>query len=51
MDILFTIFFLGLAVSLIVAKGLFMSHEFAAHSQRERKAHGQKQRRDTNETG
>ncbi len=49
MDILYSLFFFGLAMSLVVAKGIFMSQDFAAKSRQERKAKGQKQRHDANE--
>jgi hypothetical protein len=38
MNLLVIIFFLGVAVSLVVLKGLFMSQEFAVKTRRVRKA-------------
>lgn len=38
MTILYTIFFFGLAMALVVAKGIFMSREFAARSREVRLA-------------
>jgi hypothetical protein len=41
MNIFALIFFFGVAVTLIVLKGLFMSREFSARSRRVRKAQRQ----------
>ena len=49
MDIIYTIFFFGLAMSLVVAKGIFMSQDFAIQSRKDRKAKGQKPKHDANE--
>ncbi len=47
MKILLVIFFFGLAVSLIVLKGLFMSQQFAAQSKRVRTARDRPTETDT----
>lgn len=44
MKILLMIFFFGVAMSLIVLKGLFMSQEFAARTRRQRKARRRKRK-------
>jgi|TARA_B110000908_G_scaffold107804_2_gene126615 hypothetical protein len=48
MNIIYTIFFFGLAMSLVVLKGILMSREFAVKSRQERMGQSQKQRDESN---